>query len=93
MSHFPSAEKTGLGSLTHAETVQTVQKAINAKQRSSTYMKYSPYKRFKIVKYASENGSANAVHKFQNEFPTLKEITDREFRKKYNQTMYAWQYE
>ena len=37
MSHFPSAEETGLGLLTHAETVQ---KALTTKQRGSTYVKY-----------------------------------------------------
>ena len=41
MSHFPSAEETGLGALTHAETVQAVQKARNTKQRGSTYVEYS----------------------------------------------------
>ena len=77
--HFPSAEKTGLASLIHAETLQAVEKVKDTKQRSSTYMKYSPSKRFKIMKYASENGSTNVVRKFQNEFPTLKESTVREF--------------
>ena len=91
MSHFPSAEETGLGLLTHAETLQAVQKVINTKQRSSTYVKYSLSKIFKIGKYASENGSTNAVRKFQNKFSTLKESTIREFWKKYNQTTYAWQ--
>ena len=79
MSHFPSSEETGLGLLTHAETLQAVQKVINTKQISSIYVKYSPSKLFKIGKYASENGSTNAVPKFQNEFPTSEESTIREF--------------
>ena len=75
MSHFPSAEKTGLGLLTHAETLQAVQKVI----RSSTYVKYSLSKIVKIGKYASENGSTSAVRKFQNKFSALKESNIREF--------------
>ena len=31
-------------------------------------MKYSPFKRFKMGKYANENGSAKAVRKFQMNF-------------------------
>ena len=78
MSHFTSAEETGLGLLTHAKKLQVVQKVINTKQRSSTYEKYLSSKQFQIGKGASENGSTNAIRKFQNEFPTLKGSTVRE---------------
>ena len=37
--------------------VEAVQKIINPKQYSSTYVKYSPSKWLKIGKYAIENGT------------------------------------
>ena len=87
MSHFPTMEETDLGALEHAEVVQTVAKATNTSNRSSTYTKYTAVQRYRIGKCASENGSANAVRKFQIDFPSLKESTVREFRKKYQKVL------
>ena len=68
-----------MDAVTHVETVRAVQKAAgqfkSTKNISSTYVKYSAPQRFKIGNYASENGSKNAVRKFQNELPILKECT------------------
>ena len=78
-------EETGLGALEHAEVVQTVAKAASNSNRSSAYTKYTAVQRYQIGKYASENGSANAVRKFKKDFPSLKESTVREFRSKYHE--------
>ena len=47
------------------------------------YTKYSADKRFKIGKYASENGPIAAVRKFEKQFSNMNESTARTFRKKY----------
>ena len=80
-------EETGLGALGHTEVVQTVAKATNTSNSSSTYTKYTAVQRYQIGKYASENGSTNTVRKFQKDFPSLKESTVREFRKKYQKML------
>ena len=80
-------EETGLGALEHAEVVQTVAKTTNTSNRSSAYTKYTAVQRYKIGKYASENGSTNAGRKFQKDFPNLKESTVRVFRKKYQKIL------
>ena len=80
-------EETGLGALEHAEVVQTVAKATNTSNRSSVYTKYTAVQRYRIGKYASEYGSTNAVRKFQKDFPSLKESTVGEFRKKYQKML------
>ena len=48
---------------------------------------YTAVQRYRIDKYASENGSTNAARKFQKDFPSLKESTVREFRKKYQKML------
>ena len=40
--------------------------------------------RFKIGKYAAENGNAETVRKCKAEFPRLNQSTVREFKKRYN---------
>ena len=51
-------------------------------------MKYSADERFKIGKYASENGSIAAVRKFEKQFPNMNESTARTFKKKYESELY-----
>ena len=46
------------------------------------YTKYSADERFKIGKYASENGPIAAVRKFEKQFPNMNESTARTFKKK-----------
>ena len=46
------------------------------------YTKYSADERFKIGKYASENGPIVAVRKFETQFPNMNESTARTFKKK-----------
>ena len=86
MSHFSTIEETCLGALEQAQVAQTVAKATNTSNHSSAYTKYAAVQRYGIGKYASKNGSMNAVRKFQKDFPSLKESTVRKFCKKY-QTM------
>ena len=57
-------EETSLGARKHAEVVQTVAKATNTSNHSSTYTKYKAVQRYQIGKYASENGSPNVLRKF-----------------------------
>ena len=78
----PSTEETGPGAIGREATVKAIQKATNSKKRSA-YNKFTTSERFKIGKYASENGPTNAVRTFQKDFPKLRESTAREFRKKY----------
>ena len=66
--HFPTIEETGLGALEHTEVVQTVAKATNTSNRSWAFTKYTTVQRYRIGKYASENGSTNAVRKFKKIF-------------------------
>ena len=40
-------------------------------------------KRYKIGRYASENGPIATVKKFQQKFPNMNESTARTFRKRY----------
>ena len=47
------------------------------------YKKYTNKDRFDIGKYASENGSAASVRRFQTMFPKLNESTIRGFQKMY----------
>ena len=62
--------------------------AIDREIKTSTskrkpYTKYSAEERFKIGKYASENGSIAAVRKFEKQFLNMNESTARTFKKKY----------
>ena len=81
---YPSTEETGLGAIAHGPTVKAIQKATNSKKRSA-YNKFTAFERFKIGKYASENGPTNAVRTFQKDFLSQieRKHTAREFRKKY----------
>ena len=44
--------------------------------------KYTEEDRYKIGKYANENGSAATVRKFKSAFPKLNECTVRDFKRK-----------
>ena len=55
----------------------------NDPKRKTTYQKYSEEDRFKIGKYASENGAAAAIRKFKKSYPDIKESTIRGFKSKY----------
>lgn len=46
-------------------------------------MQWTENDRYKIGKYASENGNNSAVRNFKKEFPSIKESTVREFKKRY----------
>ena len=59
----------------------------NDPKRKTTYQKYSEEDRFKIGKYASENGAAAAVRKFKKSYPDIKESTIRGFKSKYEEEL------
>lgn len=71
----------GLGAIDAA----TISKEINsvAGKRSSTYHKWSGKDRYSIGKYASENGTAATLRKFNKTYPNLTESTVRTFKKKF----------
>ena len=51
------------------------------------YIKYTAQDRFKIGKYASENGSAACVRAFKDKFTKINESTVRGFQKRYEQEL------
>ena len=51
------------------------------------YKKYTEEDRYKIGKYASENGSAATIWKFKSAFPKLNECTVRDFKRKYEEKL------
>ena len=55
----------------------------NSSLKRKPYVKHSPEERYKIRKYASENGPIATVRKFQQRFPNMNESTARTFRKRY----------
>ena len=68
---------------------QDVQDEI-AQKKSKTktsYQKHSAEGRFKIGKYASENGAIAAVRKFKNSYPDVKESIVREFKSNYEEEL------
>ena len=58
---------------------QGVQDEIAQKKskRKTSYQKFSAEDRFKIAKYASENGATAAVRKLKNSYPDMKESSLR----------------
>ena len=68
---------------------QVVQDEIAQKKskRKTSHQKYSEEDRFKIGKYASENGATAAVRKFKNSYPDMKESTVREFKSNYEEDL------
>ena len=74
---------------------QDVQDEIAQKKskRKTSYQKYSATDRlkmadrFKIGKYATENGATPAVEKFKNSYPDMKESTVRGFKSNYGEEM------
>ena len=68
---------------------QVVQDEIAQKKskRKTSHQKYSEEDRFKIGKYASENGATAAVRKFKNSYPDMKESTVRGFKSNYEEEL------
>ena len=56
-------------------------------KRKTSYRKYSAEDRFKIGKYASENGANAAVRKFKNSYPDKKESTVQGFKLNYEEEL------
>ena len=68
---------------------QVVQNEIAQKKsnRKTSYQKYSAEDRFKIGKYATENGATAAVRKFKTLYPDMKESTVRGFKSTYEEEL------
>ena len=68
---------------------QVVQNEIAQKKsnRKTSYQKYSAEDRFKIGKYASENGATAAMRKFKTLYPDMKESTVRGFKSTYEEEL------
>ena len=70
----------GFGEIDH----EIIEREINnSSSKRKPYKKYSPEERYKIGKYASENGPIATAMKFQQRFPDMNESITRTFRKKY----------
>ena len=68
---------------------QVVQDEIAQKKskRKTSYQKYSEEDLFKIGKYASKNEATEAVRKFKNSYPDMKESTVRGFKSNYEEEL------
>ena len=68
---------------------QVVQDEIAQKKskRKISYQKYSEEDRFKIGKYANENGATAVVRKFKDSYPDMKESTVRGFKSNYGEKL------
>ena len=68
---------------------QVVQNEIAQKKsnRKTSCQKYSAEDRFKIGKYASENGATAAVRKFKTLYPDMKESIVRGFKSTYEEEL------
>ena len=71
------AGSSGFGEIDHQAIEREIQ---NSTTKRQAYAKYSPEERYKIGKYASENGTIACVRKFQKQFPNMNESTARTFR-------------
>ena len=69
----------GFGEIGHEITEREIN---NSAAKRQPYVKYSPEERYKIGKYASENGPIVTARKFQPGFPNMNESNARTFRKK-----------
>ena len=56
-------------------------------KRKTSYQNYCAEDRFKIGKYASENGATAAVRKFKNSYSDIKESTVRGFKSNYEEEL------
>ena len=73
------SSSSGFGEIDH----EIIEREINnSSSKRQPYVKYSPEERYKIGKYASENGPIATVRKFQPRFPNMNESNARTFRKK-----------
>lgn len=78
-----SKEGCNLGQIDLEAVQNEVEKATESKKKRGAYFVYSPEEHFNIAKYAVENGSSRAVHRFKRKYPLLNESTVRTFKAKY----------
>ena len=67
---LPSETEAGLGAIDIAEIAQ--ENELVRRKRRQVYNKWSDEDRYKVGKYALENGAAAAVRKFKGTFKNLK---------------------
>ena len=73
------SSSSGFGEIDH----EIIEREINnSSSKRKPYVKYSPEERYKIGKYASENGRITTVSNFQQRFPNMNESTARTFGKR-----------
>lgn len=77
-----TSKKCNLGEIDFQAVQIKVTKTLQAKEKRGGYKVYSPEERSKIGRYASENGTAAASKKFENN-----ESTIRGFRSKYEKEL------
>ena len=87
---LPTNNETGLSEVATNEANVVVARVLEEERRDGaaggqkrTYTHYTPERRAKIAKYATECGNAGAVRHFRKEFSNLGESTVRLFRKQY----------
>ena len=74
------SSSSGFGEIDH----EIIEREINnSSSKRQPYVEYPLEERYKIGKYASENGPIATVRKFQQRFPNMNESTARTFRKRY----------
>lgn len=84
ITSLPPQPVSGLGVLDYEAAVQNISKM---SEKRGKYKLYSEDDRFKIGKYASENGNSKAIIHFKNKFAGLKESTVRTFKKQYQEEL------
>ena len=85
-SSLPTSNETGLGEVENADVTTAV--ARQSGKRKKPQCKYSDADRYKIAKYAMDNGGpSRAANHFKTNFPTIRESTIRGFIVKYKKKM------
>ena len=85
-SSLPTSDETGLGEVENADIIAAVVQ--QSGKRKKPQCKYSDADRYKIAKYAVDNGGASrAANHFKSDFPTIRESTVRGFVLKYKEKM------
>ena len=72
-----------LGQIDFEAVQNETETTIQSQKKKEAYVVYTPKGRFEIGKYAVENGASKAASRYKSRFPSLKEITVRGFKPKY----------
>ena len=80
-------KESGLGILNYVAVTETASNSSEVSNRKSTYQNWSERERFKIGKYAAQNGHAATVRKFSRNEKPLNESSVRRFCKLYKEEL------